>query len=341
MDAREASSQIPQEATQQQQQQAQQQPTQQQAPQQAAQQQSITRITSPIPGLRGIRNLGNTCYVSSALQVLTHLTPFRQVMQPIIEAGPINVGELPLAQQPRATVINALSNVMREIWSGSSAEAINIQPLLTALDIVRGVTGDAHEVLLQIMDNVEGIDNIVEFQTGGRRHCAGCTRVVDTSGQGHRIMPLVLTPSTTRITLREAMEIMFLPEELHGYRCEDCNQSTLPVQVYDRRFVQNPRDVLIFSVQRVNPLTGGRINTVVDFPIEMDLSSMPGGGNGRYRLVGIVNHDGSHYTCEVTIDGNWYMIDDSIVFSSGNQPIQTQSARVTQLLYERIDSTSR
>jgi len=297
-------------------------------------------VSLSIAGVRGISNLGNTCYVSSAIQILAHITPLRRLLQPLMDAGSINVQEVPLINQPAAILVNAVVDVMRQIWSGTSLTPINIGSMINALNIHTGVPGDSHEVFIRIMDGLQtfgiAVNEVVQFQRRGTRLCSVCESITQENPVYSEIL-IPLRQGMTNISLRDGMEMFFGNEEIFGFECGDCHQSEIPIEAVDRGFVQGgPGEVLMVNFQRVNQETGGRINTVVDFPLEMNLADMPGNGQGRYRLVGIVNHTGGHYYSEVAIDGHWYLIDDGSAIDLGNQPETLNSRFVTNLVYERI-----
>ena len=81
--------------------------------------------------------------------------------------------------------------------------------------------------------------------------------------------------------------------------------------------------VLIFSLQRFNPVTGVKINKYINFEEFIDLSSFcdidffNGEMNAKYKLFGISNHSGTvnfgHYYSYTKVGNNWYEFNDSIV----------------------------
>ena len=85
-------------------------------------------------------------------------------------------------------------------------------------------------------------------------------------------------------------------------------------------------EVIIFSLQRFNPITGVKINKTIKFEETIDLKSFCdldffNGGeiNTKYRLFGISNHSGTinygHYYTYTKVGDNWYEFNDSLVKS--------------------------
>jgi hypothetical protein len=151
------------------------------------------------------------------------------------------------------------------------------------------------------------------------------------------------------ISLRFAMQSFLVHAPLDGVSCENCRQSRRPLEVEGRFRDGHTGEVLVFAFDRDH-------DTSVEFPFEMDLADMPGGGHGRYRLVGILNdsHDTystlnnsdsremsrARYYTEFAIDGHWYLIDGEVAYDLGDKPTSTNSKRVRQLFYERIEEAN-
>ena len=83
-------------------------------------------------------------------------------------------------------------------------------------------------------------------------------------------------------------------------------------------------EVIIFSLQRFNPITGVKINKTIKFEETIDLKSFCdydffNGGeiNTKYSLFGISNHSGTinygHYYSYTKVGDNWYEFNDSLV----------------------------
>jgi ubiquitin carboxyl-terminal hydrolase 2/21 len=95
-------------------------------------------------------------------------------------------------------------------------------------------------------------------------------------------------------------------------------------------------NVLIFSLQRFNPITGVKINKTIKFEETIDLKSFCdfdffNGGeiNTKYRLFGISNHSGTinygHYYSCTKVGDNWYEFNDSLV-KPINLPLMSRAA---------------
>ena len=82
-------------------------------------------------------------------------------------------------------------------------------------------------------------------------------------------------------------------------------------------------NVLIFSLQRFNPITGVKINKYINYNEIIDLKSFcdndffNGKLNASYKLFGISNHSGTinfgHYYSYTKVGNNWFEFNDSCV----------------------------
>ena len=82
-------------------------------------------------------------------------------------------------------------------------------------------------------------------------------------------------------------------------------------------------EVIIFSLQRFNPITGVKINKIINFETIIDLKPFcdydlfNGEINTKYKLFAISNHSGTinfgHYYSYTKVGDIWYEFNDSFV----------------------------
>jgi hypothetical protein len=103
-----------------------------------------TRITSPIPGVRGLKN--GFAGISSILQVFAHLGQFRQLFSGSYQ---IESSSSDGPSSDRASFANSISEAIREMWSGSSMDAINIQSITNFVGWGSNLLGLLHKSLVR------------------------------------------------------------------------------------------------------------------------------------------------------------------------------------------------
>ncbi|XP_077565402.1 ubiquitin carboxyl-terminal hydrolase 44 [Stigmatopora nigra] len=157
-----------------------------------------------VPGVTGLRNLGNTCYMNSVLQVLSHLSVFRECFlrlepaQALLASAPRGGGrsaaggapppprktaglsggasrggsmELIQASEPgskRASLCHELRTLFRVMWSGKWALVSPFAMLHSVWQLIPAFRGyaqqDAQEFLCELLDKVQR-----ELESAGAR----------------------------------------------------------------------------------------------------------------------------------------------------------------------------
>ncbi|KAM5262640.1 ubiquitin carboxyl-terminal hydrolase 49 [Ctenodactylus gundi] len=140
------------------------------------------RAPAVAPGVTGLRNLGNTCYMNSILQVLSHLRKFRECF---LHVDPSASGRLLLAgrppalapaprhslccrgervqqQEPRskpASLCHELHALFRVMWSGKWALVSPLAMLHSVWSLIPAFRGydqqDAQEFLCELLQRVQ------------------------------------------------------------------------------------------------------------------------------------------------------------------------------------------
>jgi ubiquitin C-terminal hydrolase len=145
--------------------------------------------------------------------------------------------------------------------------------------------------------------------------------------------------------MEECFQAYFAQEVIPDVECEGCrgrHSSTQRVQI------ARAPEVLLITLKRFEFVNEPephaiRMNGEIDVLPELDLATLPGGGNGRYRLTGIVHHlgtgaNGGHYVADVLHpdDGFMYKANDGYVAPrmDGYPALRSNSAYI--LMYERI-----
>lgn len=154
-------------------------------------------------------------------------------------------------------------------------------------------------------------------------------------------IPLLLPMKIREIDLISLIREYFKEETLDwSNQCEKCKETNL-VHVKKIKF-NMINDVVIFSLQRIDPYFSMKSDCNVSFSEYIDLKEFCDYDlyreNTKYRLFGTINHIGiidyGHYYAFIRIGEIWYEFDDSIVKKTNYMNLKNKS--VCALFYEKI-----
>jgi len=155
-------------------------------------------------------------------------------------------------------------------------------------------------------------------------------------------IPLLL-PMKIRETDLISLIKEYLKEETLDWnkQCEKCKEVNLK-HVKKIKFSMI-NDVIIFSLQRIDPCFSMKSNCYVSFSEYIDLKEFCDYDlykeNTKYRLIGTINHIGNinygHYYAYVRIGEMWYEFNDSIVKKMYSMDFKSSSS-VCALFYEKV-----
>jgi len=270
-------------------------------------------------GLVGLHNLGNTCYMNSSLQCLRCIRELNAY---------INKNERLIED-----VAGNYFSFVKGIWNAGTAydpRKIRVGVALAMEQFRNNCQHDAQEFLNGLLDTmhenlqVNGSSIVSDTFYGEYETVVTCEGCGNVSYTHEKFMFLTLPISENDDTLDGLFEKQSLAEYLCGenqYQCDNCRSLCNATKV---TCVSKLPNTLIVHLKRFTK--SRKINSFVNLPAEY----------GDHELVGVINHsgelDGGHYTANVKIKNEWYVMNDSSC-RSVQENIVTHQAYI--LFYEK------
>eukprot|EP00731_Ephydatia_muelleri_P009622 Em0005g208a len=308
------------------------------------------------PGLCGIQNFGNTCYISAAMQSLFSLPAVQEYLKTWPSAPPSECSTDP------AHVMAAFSETVGNIQKGNVAPSgyrKNIEVL--SLGFQKFSQQDSHEYIMCLLEKISkwtetnhnaiqdgvqyGVSPITELFKGAFQSTIECTSagcLKKTVREDPFIsLSLPVPQQQETIDLQKCMEWALgssIDTKSNTWCCSECHAFSQPRRT--TKILTYPK-VLIVHLKRFHLNRGLRekVNTTVVFDNLLDLS--PFGVTpslvASYDLTGVINHygtiTGGHYIALRKHDGKWYEFDDAKVTPITAEEVVTPVAYM--LFYQR------
>jgi len=230
-------------------------------------QRSYTRSSSSVP--IGVKNLGNTCYLSAVLQVLSNLTGFHGELQHA-------VSKLNLPIDGIASILLKCSSALQSSTAVTALSPADLKKVLEQrAKLFEGfLQQDAHEALCNLLDGLQEEILLAEkHQLGyGAAICAKatldpCTKIFSLAvertakcvhcgeescaTEQYSHLSLELSNNYNSVDITQLLTVFF-KQELVDKTCDKCKSEMAPHTV-DREIVRAPR-VLALHLKRFKPI---------------------------------------------------------------------------------------
>ncbi|XP_054454761.1 ubiquitin carboxyl-terminal hydrolase 42 isoform X2 [Anoplopoma fimbria] len=294
----------------------------------------------------GLQNMGNTCFLNSALQCLTYTPPFTNFL--------LTREHTKTCHEPGFCMMCTMQNHIIQVFANSGNV---IKPIGVLNELKRiakhfryGSQEDAHEFLRYTVDAMQKsclpgtkLDRQTQATTfihqvfGGylrsRVKCLNCKAVSDTFDPFLDItLEIKTAPSVSK-----ALEQFVKPEQLDGENAYKCTKCKKMVTASKRFTIHRNSNVLTLSLKRFANFSGGKITKDVKYPEYLDLRPFMSQSQGEpqvYGLYAVLVHSGfschaGHYFCYIKAsNGQWYQMNDSSVSVSDIRSVLNQQAYV-------------
>ncbi|KAL5235637.1 hypothetical protein ACI65C_003047 [Semiaphis heraclei] len=315
-------------------------------------------------GLRGLHNLGNTCYMNTILQCLSSTEDLVKYF--------INIYSKFINSKSRTKglVAKEFSNVIKNLWSQSN-KSFQCQQFKDTIGEYKDMfkhydQQDSHEFLTILLDwlhddlnqpednriilgasketgeedwgNWTKANNSIIQQLfyGQQKSTVSCDTCFEKSVTFEPFLSLSLPlPSEgNKCTLSDCLQLYLNGESICGWHCPKCKRSRDATKKLD---IMRLPPYLIIHLKRFSS-NGYKKNSNVEFPkVNLDMSNFINGSehrNWKYCLYGVSNHsgslDGGHYTasCLKKSINKWYKFDDVRVYEIDSSTICSSEAYI-------------
>jgi len=323
-------------------------------------------------GLCGLENLGNTCYMNSIIQCLSHTHWLREYF--LLDTFKETVNDTKI----QYIMVQEFNKLLRGLWHENAV--VTPKSFFHYLQILSLKCGsgqfvgnnqnDSSELLVFILDCLnESLSKVYEFSneindTAAQKHwkmifksglspiveqfysqlhctitCADCQHIsynYDPISILHLPIPDISDSIPTIYDCLDEFNREETLDENNQYKCEKCGNLSMAKRKED---IYKTSPYLIISLKRFNK-NGTKNTKPVQFPIdELDITKYTiEKENKKYKLYAVSNHvggsGGGHYFSYVESDGKWYECNDLYVKTLEKNRVLTNAAYI--LFYKLI-----
>jgi uncharacterized UBP type Zn finger protein len=278
----------------------------------------------------GVKNIGNSCWLSSLIQVLLHSPIFLRSLR-----------SMPIESR-QGEIVEGLNELDMALWDRGTSLLVPeklYNGLQTSCGFAKDSPQDAVDALScicsSLVDSNPEFQRVFAFETRMHRECLGCSSTSNVAQRENYILRLPIPAPTIpngSVSLSECYKKYTAKQTVEGFDCQDCLDYQDVSIAYG---VHSTGQLLFLTVKRVDPFMQ-RIKTRVEYPLIF--AEIEG---HRFQLVGVVHNSGhtatnGHYFVQYfdQDEQTWFHADDDKVIPIPELELVSTTAYL--LIYERI-----
>lgn len=314
--------------------------------------------------VRGLYNLGNTCFMNSILQTMLHNAPLRRFFLASPHQPQHSASQCSRSKSGDSCIACEMDALFCRIFDGQTAPVAPHRMLEALWRYSRDLAGyeqqDAHELFVTLRNalhadlggNMYNCQCIVHRIFSGVLQsdlaCIECGAIAETLDPFLDIS-LDINAGATPLHLTECLQRFTGTEQLQSgsFVCTACRRSGGEVSK-QLTIRSNPLVLSIHLKRFEHGQAVAKIDTRVIFEERLSLAPFmsPASESGldqaslTYELFAVVSHvgnlDSGHYTCFVRRQNDWFWIDDAAVIACSHDDVFGSNAYM--LFYCRLDA---
>ncbi|XP_072321674.1 ubiquitin carboxyl-terminal hydrolase 2-like [Eucyclogobius newberryi] len=319
------------------------------------------------PGVCGLDNSGNSCYLNAVLQCLCSTVPLVEYL--------LQHDTRKELRRSKCRVAEGFVRLLEQMWLGRSSRCAPVEARAVLCSVLPQFNNhqqqDAQELLMYSINALHDdlkkvsrrqlgleqkrsalrsdssvVSRLFEGRLSGVTLCLHCDHQAHSS-QPFTILSLPIPSGLISCSIQDCLSLFFEQSVLNGGEEVLCSECGLRRETAVVTYLDKPPDILVLHLKRFGckGKSQVKLKTNVDFSTDrLDLSpflssSVCSSTSCSYGLYAVVNHIGhlhmGHYTalCFNTVTQAWHCFDDSVVRPVEDVLVQSPHAYI--LLYSR------
>nr|XP_009503602.1 PREDICTED: inactive ubiquitin carboxyl-terminal hydrolase 50 [Phalacrocorax carbo] len=316
----------------------------------------MEKMNSQCPGLTGLRNLGNTCYMNAILQCLCSVPPLVEYF--------LSEKYKAALHRENGESATAFGCLMSDMWLGE-VDCVSPEVFHSVLGkkyptFSKRTQQDAQEFLICVLNELHEalkkvkaqlwcfgdhsrsvcetsiITQLFEGQLSYDITCLEC-KTTTNRPESFTILSLPI-PSKSRCSLQDCLKGFFQQDTLTWNNQIHCSWCGTKQDAAVKATMTTAPQIIIFHLKRFEwqGEHKRKLSTDICYPLSnLDLSPYSSPHfckDAEYSLCAVVNHSGflddGHYTafCKHSVTRNWYSFDDAQITKIPDSSVQTNRA---------------